>query len=188
MQNIHSRTWVAISVSLVVIGYVFWQGVWSPIVSRFSEIQAKQPVSSATQNTSGVNFALPTTEESNQPNMSTDNIENIQNIPDNQVGIIDVKVGTGREARAGDTVAVHYEGVLTNGTKFDSSRVRGEPLVFTIGSGKVIQGFDIGVTGMKEGSVRKIVIPPKLGYGDQQAGSIPPNSTLLFEVELVKVK
>ncbi|MFZ3020389.1 MAG: FKBP-type peptidyl-prolyl cis-trans isomerase [Minisyncoccia bacterium] len=103
------------------------------------------------------------------------------------MGVIDVKVGDGAEAKAGDTVSVQYDGYLTDGTKFDSSRARGTAFTFTLGTGQVIPGFDRGIMGMKVGSVRRIIIPPKLGYGDKAAGSIPPNSTLLFEVELVKV-
>ena len=95
-------------------------------------------------------------------------------------------MGDGKEAKAGDVVSVQYTGLLTDGTQFDSSKDRG-PFTFTLGKGDVIPGFDRGITGMKVGSVRRIVIPPALGYGAQQACTIPPNSTLLFEVELVKV-
>jgi FKBP-type peptidyl-prolyl cis-trans isomerase len=101
---------------------------------------------------------------------------------------IDVKVGTGQEAEPGDTVLVHYTGTLTNGKKFDSSVDRGQPFEFHLGAGEVIKGWDEGVAGMKEGGKRKLVIPAKLAYGPQAKGSIPPNSVLLFDVELLKVK
>ena len=100
----------------------------------------------------------------------------------------DVKIGTGDEAEAGKTVSVHYTGWLTNGTKFDSSKDRGQPFDFPLGGGRVIRGWDEGVQGMKVGGVRKLTIPPELGYGARGAGGvIPPNATLVFEVELLKV-
>lgn len=110
-------------------------------------------------------------------------------VPDSgEVTKTDVKVGSGKEAKPGDTVEVHYTGTLVDGTKFDSSKDRGQPFSFTIGSGQVIKGWDIGVAGMKEGGSRKLVIPPSLAYGNRTKGTIPANSTLNFEIELVKVK
>lgn len=102
--------------------------------------------------------------------------------------IEDLVVGTGAEATAGQNVQVHYTGWLTNGTKFDSSVDRGQPFVFPLGGGRVIQGWDQGVAGMKVGGKRKLTIPPELGYGARGAGGvIPPNATLVFEVELLGV-
>ena len=101
----------------------------------------------------------------------------------------DTKVGTGAEAKAGQTAVVHYTGWLTNGTKFDSSKDRGQPFSFPLGGGRVIKGWDEGVQGMKVGGVRKLTIPANLGYGAQGAGDvIPPNATLVFEVELLDLK
>jgi FKBP-type peptidyl-prolyl cis-trans isomerase FkpA len=101
----------------------------------------------------------------------------------------DDQVGTGAEAQAGKTVSVHYTGWLTDGTKFDSSKDRGQPFSFPLGAGRVIKGWDEGVAGMKVGGKRTLVIPPDLGYGARGApGAIPPNATLKFEVELLEVK
>lgn len=103
--------------------------------------------------------------------------------------ITDVKKGSGAEAVDGKKVTVHYTGTLENGTKFDSSRDRGSPFPFVLGSGMVIAGWEQGVKGMKVGGVRKLVIPPNLAYGNRSVGGvIPPNSTLLFEIELLKVE
>ncbi|XXT24410.1 FKBP-type peptidyl-prolyl cis-trans isomerase [Sorangium sp. So ce429] len=105
-----------------------------------------------------------------------------------ELGIEDVKEGTGAEAKPGQTVTVHYVGTLTNGNKFDSSRDRGKGFSFNLGAGQVIKGWDQGVAGMKIGGIRKLTIPPELGYGARGFPPvIPPNSTLLFEVELLSV-
>ena len=99
----------------------------------------------------------------------------------------DLKVGTGAEAKAGNSVSVHYVGTLTNGTKFDSSRDRNEPFDFQLGAGMVIEGWDKGVAGMKVGGLRRLTVPPEMGYGKiGYPPIIPGNSTLVFEVELLK--
>jgi FKBP-type peptidyl-prolyl cis-trans isomerase len=95
--------------------------------------------------------------------------------------------GTGDGAKDGDKVEVNYVGALTNGTKFDSSYDRGTPFSFTLGAGQVIQGWDQGVVGMKVGEKRELIIPPDIGYGAQGTGSIPPNATLVFQVEMMKI-
>ena len=94
--------------------------------------------------------------------------------------------GTGSPAAQGDSVAMHYTGWLPNGTKFDSSRDRGKPYRFVLGRGEVIRGWDEGVEGMMVGGRRKLVIPAALGYGERGSGPIPPNATLVFDVERVK--
>lgn len=114
----------------------------------------------------------------------------------NELQKIDVKQGTGKEASAGKPVIVHYTGWLYDaakpdkkGTKFDSSRDRQVPFGFFLGAGKVIKGWDEGVVGMKVGGQRTLIIPPSFGYGERGAGGvIPPNATLIFDVELVDVK
>ena len=100
----------------------------------------------------------------------------------------DLVVGTGATAVAGDTVTVNYIGTFTNGTKFDSSYDRNQPFTFRLGAAQVIPGFDQGVTGMRVGGKRRLTIPPELGYGARAAGKIPPNSTLVFDVELLDVR
>ena len=103
--------------------------------------------------------------------------------------IEELKAGTGDEATTGKSVDVHYTGWLTNGTKFDSSVDRGQPFSFPLGAGRVIKGWDQGVAGMKVGGKRKLTTPPELGYGARGAGAvIPPDATLVFEVELLAVK
>ena len=101
---------------------------------------------------------------------------------------VDEVVGTGESPSPGRTVTVHYTGWLENGTKFDSSLDRGKPFDFPIGFGRVIRGWDEGVMTMKVGGKRKLTIPPELGYGSRDLGKIPPNSTLIFEVELLGVR
>src|SRR6476619_5435906 len=105
-----------------------------------------------------------------------------------QLVIDDIKIGDGAEAKAGQSVTVHYVGTLTDGKKFDSSRDRGKGFSFKLGAGQVIKGWDQGVAGMKVGGMRKLTIPPELAYGDRGfPGAIPPKATLIFEVELLSV-
>lgn len=107
---------------------------------------------------------------------------------------VDTKVGTGETARPGQTASVHYTGWLyiagEKGRQFDSSRTRGQPFAFPLGAGRVIKGWDEGVVGMKTGGQRTLIIPPQLAYGAQGAGggAIPPNATLIFDVELIDLK
>ncbi|MEE8389125.1 MAG: FKBP-type peptidyl-prolyl cis-trans isomerase [Acidiferrobacterales bacterium] len=110
-------------------------------------------------------------------------------ITDSGLKYEDMTIGDGEEATGpGQTVTVHYTGWLEDGTKFDSSVDRGDPFQFPLGMGMVIKGWDEGVAGMKIGGKRKLTIPPQLGYGTAGAGgAIPPNATLIFEVELLKI-
>jgi FKBP-type peptidyl-prolyl cis-trans isomerase len=102
--------------------------------------------------------------------------------------IDDIMIGSGEEVKTGDTVAVHYIGTLQNGLEFDNSNKRGEPFSFTVGQGRVIKGWEEGLIGMKVGGKRILVIPPALAYGDKAIGPIPPNSTLVFAIELIEIK
>ncbi len=102
---------------------------------------------------------------------------------------IDIKVGNGAVPKAGQVVEVHYTGWLTDGKKFDSSKDRNKPFSFPLGQGRVIKGWDEGLSTMKVGGVRRLIIPPQLGYGTSGAGGvIPPNATLVFEVEFLGIK
>jgi peptidylprolyl isomerase len=101
---------------------------------------------------------------------------------------VDLVEGTGASPQPGKTVSVNYTGTLENGTKFDSSYDHGQPYEFQIGTGAVITGWDEGIMTMKVGGKRKLIVPPRLGYGPRAQGNIPPNSTLIFEVELLNVK
>lgn len=107
---------------------------------------------------------------------------------DNGLIVQDIVVGNGKTAENGDTLSAHYAGTLENGTMFDNSYDRGQPLQFVLGAGQLIKGWELGLVGMKEGGKRKLIIPPDLGYGAKGAGNIiPPNATLLFEIELVGI-
>ncbi|MBD2066714.1 FKBP-type peptidyl-prolyl cis-trans isomerase [Leptolyngbya sp. FACHB-671] len=116
--------------------------------------------------------------------------ENAENIITTPSGLqyIDIEEGTGATPQAGQTVVVHYTGTLQNGTKFDSSRDRNQPFSFPLGAGRVIRGWDEGISTMKVGGRRQLIIPPELGYGARGAGGvIPPNATLIFDVELLRI-
>jgi FKBP-type peptidyl-prolyl cis-trans isomerase FkpA len=137
--------------------------------------------------------AQTTTQESSKTN-ATKEATTMSNVTEFQK--IDTQVGTGREAEPGFNVSVHYTGWLYDaaaegkkGKKFDSSLDRGQPFDFALGAGQVIQGWDEGFAGMKIGGKRTLIIPPEMGYGARGAGGvIPPNATLIFDVELLDVK
>ena len=105
-----------------------------------------------------------------------------------ELKMIDVVIGTGVEVVKGALVICHYNGYLSDGTKFDSSVDKGRPFQFVIGSRRVIQGWDIGVMGMREGGKRKLEVPAHLGYGERAIGKIPPHSDLFFDVEVLEVR
>lgn len=159
-----TQTGIAVALALVVISVFFVFPGLSPFGSA--------PISEATTDT--------TTQFESTP-MNTDNPTELQ--------AADEVLGTGAVAEAGDTVTVNYVGSLTDGTVFDASANHGTTgFTFNLGAGQVIKGWDLGVAGMKEGGKRKLVIPAALAYGDRAIGDvIPANSTLIFEVELLKV-
>lgn len=118
---------------------------------------------------------------------NTDETINVEEIT--ELGMIVVQEGTGEMVlSAGNTALVHYTGTLVDGTVFDSSVTRGAPFEFPFGTGAVISGWDIGLNGMKVGEKRRLIIPPSYGYGENQVGPIPPNSVLVFDVELLEIK
>jgi FKBP-type peptidyl-prolyl cis-trans isomerase FkpA len=123
-----------------------------------------------------------------KPESTADNSKGNAEKPSGLV-IKDEVVGKGTAAETGDRVTVHYTGWLVDGTKFDSSKDRSEPFSFALGAGNVIRGWEQGVAGMKVGGKRKLTIPPELAYGSRGAGGvIPPDATLVFEVELLKIE
>lgn len=109
-------------------------------------------------------------------------------VPQTGLMVEEVAIGSGQMVESGDKVAVHYVGTLTDGKVFDSSLERNTPFIFTLGVGQVIRGWDEGLAGMRVGGKRVLTIPPEYGYGAEGAGAIPPNSTLIFEVELLDVE
>lgn len=133
----------------------------------------------------GTTSATPTPAQTNtaqnQPQQSDDQLRK-------QLKITDEVVGSGPAVKNGDTVNVTYIGTLPNGTIFDQTKEGQPPFSFTVGQGQVIKGWDLGLIGMQAGGKRKIVIPPALGYGNQANGSIPANSTLIFEIQLQSIK
>jgi FKBP-type peptidyl-prolyl cis-trans isomerase len=108
-------------------------------------------------------------------------------IHESGLGIEDLKLGDGPGAKVGDVVEVHYVGRLVDGTVFDDSRARDEPLQFKVGDELMIKGWEEGIVGLKVGGLRKLIVPPHLGYGEHGYGSVPPNAMLEFELELLRL-
>jgi len=122
-------------------------------------------------------------------NSNKEDTMNESNVEDFDVlGITTIQQGDGQEAQVGDTVSVHYEGTLSDGTKFDSSYDRGQPIEFTLGENYVIEGWEKGVIGMKVGEIRELKIPSSMGYGESGNGAIPGNAGLIFKIELLEIK
>jgi FKBP-type peptidyl-prolyl cis-trans isomerase len=179
MNNGTRNQTIGVIVSLLVVGYFLGSFI-------YKEKTASQTVSSAGSNatvTEATNASAASTAAANSSTQSTK--------PTMEPKDLEIKVtkpGTGAKTKKGDLVSVHYTGKLVNGTVFDSSIQRGTPIQFTLGQNMVIQGWEQGILGMQVGEKRTLTIPSKLGYGEQGAGGvIPPNATLIFDVELVKI-
>lgn len=172
MKTFGPSQWIATGLAVIAATILFFGGgIWN----LFKGVPASAPIAPINNSAS----VAASTETKKMQNTST--IAGLE--------IYDIQVGTGAEAKAGQNIQAHYVGTLLDGTKFDSSVDRGQPFEFTLGVGQVIQGWDKGIEGMKVGGVRKLVLSPEMGYGSRGAGAlIPPNSTLVFEVQLVAVE
>lgn len=160
---------IAVAVALAAVGIVFfWKGGLMNKIIPANDNNSNINTNNKMQNE---NTIVGVPEEANNKMDNTNNIKGV----------------AGDVAKDGDLVSIHYTGTLQNGVKFDSSLDRGQPFEFTLGEGKVIKGFDNGIRGMKVGEKKRIVIKPEDGYGAQAVGSIPPNSTLIFDVELLGI-
>jgi peptidylprolyl isomerase len=159
MRKLSKNEWVAVAVAIIFVGYIFFA---NEITSLFK--------------TGSMN------ENSSETNVSTNATST------NGVIINDVTVGQGAEVKNGQTLSVNYILSLSDGTVVQNSKDSGSAFKFTLGAGKVIPGWEIGFSGMKVGGTRTIIIPPELGYGSQQVGPIPANSTLIFTVELLSAE
>ena len=158
MKKLSKKEWVAVGVAVVFVGYTLFGG---SITSLFQK-------NSMSEN-------------------STASVANSEPLNNNGVIINDVVVGQGVEVKSGQLVSVHYILSLSDGTVIQNSKDLGQPFKFTFGANEVIPGWEMGFAGMKVGGVRTIIIPPELAYGSNQAGPIPPNSTLVFTIELLDV-
>jgi peptidylprolyl isomerase len=173
-----TATAVAVTLAVVVaLAFLFFgPNILLPFGSATATATTGQQANSAPMATSSDNM-----------NPGTPLSQGAQQLP-TTLTVTDEVVGSGPAAKAGDTVTVNYVGALPDGTVFDASANHGQPFSFTLGAGQVIPGWDQGLVGMKVGGKRKLIIPPDMAYGAQGAGGvIPPNATLLFEVELVKI-
>lgn len=166
---------------IVVVLIIFVVGYYLYSRRSASEIAQEAALLLQTEPTSVPTTVISPTEASPVPTV-------VPTVLPNGLKIEDQKVGQGKEAKEGDTISIHYIGTLADGKKFDSSYDRGQPFETQIGVGQVIKGWDKGVLGMKVGGKRRLTIPPELGYGATGAGNvIPPNATLIFEVELIGI-
>jgi FKBP-type peptidyl-prolyl cis-trans isomerase len=169
-------------VALVAVGGYFVFKIPSPVSEEsLQNTSISDNIDTVDSNTLGAETSAAS--QSSTTTMITTNTD-----MNDKLEILDEVIGTGAEAVAGKSITVNYLGTLTNGTKFDSSYDRNQPFTFNLGAGEVIAGWDQGFAGMKVGGKRKLTIPPSMGYGAADMGAIPPNSTLVFEVELLEVK
>lgn len=167
--------WIAVVVALGIVAIIFGPTV----MSYFGSSKTVAPVI-LKEGIGGINTGN-SNNESSEKQMT--NISTLK-----EMEIYEIQKGDGAEAKNGNKITVHYVGSFRDGTVFDTSLKNNVPFTFTLGAGQVIQGWDLGFSGMKVGDVRRFVIAPELAYGALGAGPIPPNSTLVFEVELLKVE
>lgn len=179
MKNLSKNEAVGLLGAIVVLGITF-------VGTQFNPFITTSPDTNATK--SSENVMLP--DVKSQPAAAAAALRGAMNGQGTVTKLItqDVRVGTGTVAKAGDIVSVHYSGILQDGKEFDSSYNRGVPYTFELGSGVVIKGWDEGIVGMKVGGQRILVIPSDLAYGNRQVGPIAPNSTLIFQVELMSAE
>ena len=157
--------------------------------SKLTEPPKEEPIQAEPAQPSGSASAQPAAARRRPSRAETQKPAEPRPRRNEKLEIKDLVVGKGTEAKAGDSVKVHYVGTLPDGKEFDSSKKHGQPFDFELGAGRVIKGWDQGVAGMKVGGKRKLTVPPSLGYGARGFPPvIPPNSTLIFEVELLEVK
>ncbi len=175
-KKMSTNQWIAVVLSILVVGFIFF------ISTRNSARITPDGVSRAVSE----QFSKMNSPEKRM--MARDMIQTRGAEDPSGLLFEDLIVGEGRMAEQGKAVSVHYDGYLTDETLFDSSYERGTPFQFTLGAGEVIRGWDEGVLGMQEGGLRLLVIPPSMAYGEVGFGPIPPNSTLIFTVELLAVE
>lgn len=173
MKTLETREWIGVAIAVVAATVLFFGN------------DIKTSLFGTTAKTSGVQEAVLNESGTSTPanQITATNISTVKGIE-----IYDLKEGTGLEATAGKKVTTHYIGTFTDNTKFDSSLDRNKPYEFVLGRGEVIKGWDIGIAGMKVGGIRALVISPEYAYGPKAIGSIPANSTLIFQVQLLDVK
>lgn len=162
-------------------------GVFFVVSQPKAATSTKATTSQSSVKTAASQLASNPKEKCQFTNQKTTTIKQVDTEKLKLITIEDTKPGTGEEVKSGDVVCIDYKGSLTDGSIFDESYKRGQPFVTQIGVGQVIQGWDYGIVGLKEGGKRKLTIPADLAYGSRATGSIPANSTLVFEVELVKI-
>ncbi|MGK7874029.1 MAG: FKBP-type peptidyl-prolyl cis-trans isomerase [Xenococcaceae cyanobacterium] len=184
---------------LISFGIIVFCGLVLGVSSQINSSNKEAIASSGTENQSALRTETIDTQSNTDSSKliaqdinseKENNNMNLENAVTTSSGLkyIDIQEGDGATPRRGQTVTVHYTGTLEDGTKFDSSRDRNSPFSFKIGVGRVIKGWDEGVGTMKVGGRRKLIIPPELGYGASGAGGvIPPNATLIFDVELLEI-